>query len=148
MVSTNKILTYTGIAVLVYFLFKGGKKLLTASNIEFIIKNINVAKPSITITLFNPGSETINIQNILLNVSIQNSRIGIIRNNQLFTIPAQNNVDLELKFDFDMIGASQLITQLFYRTKEYVFDISGTITADNIQFPVSKNYTLNPNVTG
>jgi len=150
MANTKKILIYGGIAALLYFLFKGGKKIVDATSLDFIVKGINpsLTNPGVEIELINPSSQTYTVNSILLNVLLNDSRIGTVSNLNTFTIPANNKVGLRLNIDWDLIQAATAVYGLLYRTNSKNINITGNINTNGVLLPVSAKYDLQPNAIG
>jgi len=139
--NTNKIIIGLLIIAVLYVGFTYTKKIVTGQSLLINIKNLdlsNLQQPKIIIDVTNPTTTPVNLQAIYAEINNNKIAFANISYNQNVTFKGLEKKTIAVLLDVNILGLLPLLKSI--GQNKLSFDMTGTITAENVSFPFTKQF--------
>lgn len=140
--NTNKIIIAALIIAVLYVGFTYTKKVITGQSLLINIKNLdlsNIQQPKIIIDVTNPTTTPVTLQAIFGEINNNKTPFANISYNQNVTFKGLEKKTIAVTLDVNILGLLPLLKSI--GQNKLSFDMTGTITAENVSFPFTKQFT-------
>jgi hypothetical protein len=140
--NTNKIIIAALIIAVLYVGLTYTKKVITGQSLMINIKNLdlsNIQQPKIIVDITNPTTTPVTLQAIFGEINNNKTPFANISYNQNVTFQGLEKKTIAIVLDVNILGLLPLLRSI--GQNKLSFDMTGTITAENVSFPFTKQFT-------